>query len=155
MRKPASLLGFSLLALTLPFASNASAAPPDQGYVGAIVYGDGTEPDRIACDTLDLVKTIYAEGTKSIFAIHPKYKELAQAKGVNGDPQCTVGAYRQVRVLEDPVFLGPVENPVGDAELFFWALHVDNSPKGGRTDYWILYLDTKTDRPWLQVGTEI
>ena len=53
------------------------------------------------------------------------------------------------------MFLGPVENPVGDAELFFWALHVDNSPKGGSTDYWILYLDTRTDRPWLQVGTEI
>lgn len=154
MRNLLSHVGL-LLALTVPIASTVSAAPPDQGYIGSIVYRDGHEPDRIACDTLDLVKTIYAAGTKSIFAIHPKYKELAQSEGVNGDPQCTVGTYREVRVLEEPVFLGPVENPVGNVELFFWAIHVDNSPKGASTDYWILYLDTKTDRPWLQVGTEI
>jgi hypothetical protein len=133
----------------------AAAAPPDAGFVGAIVYRDGSEPDRIACDTLDLVKTIYAAGKETIFAIHPKYKELAQSKGINGDPQCTVGAYREVRVLEKPVFLGPVENPVGDAELFFWAIHVDNSPKGSSTDYWILYLDTEKERPHLQNGVRI
>ena len=60
-----------------------------------------------------------------------------------------------MRVVDEPVFLGPVENPVGEAELFFWAIHVDNSPRGGKADYWILYLDTKKARPWLQVGTAI
>jgi hypothetical protein len=144
-----------LLALTLPLAAAADAAPPDEGYVGAIVYKNGTEPDRIACDTLDLVTTIYDAGKETIFAIHPKYKELAETKGSYGDPQCTVGTYREVRVLEPPVLLGPVENPVGDAKLYFWAVHVDNTPKGGHADYWILYLDTKTDRPWLQVGESI
>ena len=98
MRNLLSRMGLCLVGLTLPFASTAIGAPPDEGYVGAIVYQNGTEPDRIACDTLDLVKTIYAAGKKTIFAIHPKYKELAQSKGANGDPQCTVGAYREVRV---------------------------------------------------------
>ncbi len=118
-----------LLALTLLLASPSHAGPPDEGYVGAIVYRNGTEPDRIACDQLELVKSIYDAGT--------------------------VGTYREVRVLEAPVLLGPVENPVGDAKLYLWAIHVDNSPKGGDADYWILYLDTKTARPWLQVGKSI
>jgi hypothetical protein len=154
MRNPLTL-SWLFLALTLPFVSPSEAAPPDEGYVGAIVYRNGTEPDRIACDTLDLVKTIYDAGKETVFAIHPKYRELAETKGAYGDPQCTVGTYREVRVLEQPVLLGPVSNPVGDAKLYFWAIHVDNTPKGGKADYWILYLDTKTARPWLQVGESI
>jgi hypothetical protein len=53
-----------------------------------------------------------------------------------------IGRYGQVKVLETPVFLGPIKNPIGNAGLFFWAIHVDNSPKGGNADYWVLYLDT-------------
>ncbi|HET7714414.1 MAG TPA: hypothetical protein VFK86_02195 [Bauldia sp.] len=153
MRNHLSRLGLSLVALTLPLA--AEAAPPDEGYVGAIVYRDGREPERIACDTLDLVRIIYEAGKESVFRMHPKFKELAADQGTNGNPQCTVGTYADVRVLEQPLLLGPVDNPVGDAELFLWAIHVDNSPKGGSADYWILYLDTKTERPWLQVGRSI
>ena len=155
MRNLLSRMGLCLIGLSLPFAATAIAAPPDEGYVGAIVYRDGREPDRFACDTLDLVKTIYDAGKKSVFAMHPKFQELSATKGALGDPQCTVGAYSDVRVVEQPVLLGPVENPIGNAELFFWAIHVDNSPKGGSADYWILYLDTKKARPWLQVGTAI
>ena len=80
MRNLLSRLGLSLVALTLPLASSI-AAPPDEGYVGTIVYRDGREPDRIACDTLDLVKTIYDAGKDSIFAMHPKFKELSATKG--------------------------------------------------------------------------
>ena len=84
--------------------------------------------------------------------MHPKFKELSATKGAWATPQCTVGAYREVRVVDQPVLLGPVENPVGEAELFFWAIHVDNSPKGGSADYWILYLDTKKAGPGCRSG---
>ena len=104
---------------------------------------DGREPDRFACDTLDLVKAIYYVGKDKVFAMHPKFRELAATKGAFDDAQCTVGTYDEVRVVDQPVLLGPIDNPVGDAELFFWAIHVDNTPRGGRADYWILYLDTK------------
>lgn len=155
MRNHLCLVGLPLVALTLPLASAVNAAPPDEGYVGAIVYRDGREPDRFACDSLDLVKAIYDAGKESVFHMHPKFEELAKINGDNGDPQCTVGTYRHVRVVQRPVLLGPVENPIGEAELFFWAIHVDNSPRGGSADYWILYLDTKTERPWLQAGEAI
>ena len=58
-------------------------------------------------------------------------------------------------MVEKPVLLGPIKNPVGDAQLYFWAIHVDNTPKGGSADYWMLYLDTKGEHRWLQVGTAI
>jgi hypothetical protein len=147
MRTLLCLLGLSLLV-----ASPAVADPPDRGFVGAIVYEDGREPLRFACDTLDLVKTIYDAGKDNLFLMHPKYEELAKTKGTYGDAQCTVNRYAEVKVVEPAVLLGPIVNPIGDAELFFWAVHVDNSPKGGKADYWVLYLDTKGEHPWLQVG---
>jgi hypothetical protein len=144
-----------LLGLAFLVASPAYADPPDPGFVGAIIYKDGREPDRFACDTLDLVKAIYSVGKENIFSMHPKYVELAATKGIYNEPQCSVGTYDQVRVVDEPVFLGPIDNPIGDAQLFFWAVHVDNTPKGGRADYWVLYLDTKGKHPWLEAGTGI
>jgi hypothetical protein len=73
--------------------------------------------------------------------MRPKFDELARKIGVRGEPQCLIGRYGQVKILEPPVFLGPIKNPIGNAKLFFWAIHVDNTPKGGTAEYWILYLD--------------
>jgi hypothetical protein len=94
MRTLRCLLGLSLLA-----ASPAAADPPDRGFIGAIVYEDGREPPRFACDTLDLVKRIYAVGKDNLFLMHPKYEELATEKGVYGDAQCTVSRYAEVKVI--------------------------------------------------------
>lgn len=153
MRYLPSLLGLSLLALTA--LTSAHAAPPDQGFVGTIAYRDGREADRLACASLVLVRTIYDAGKANVFLMHPKFEELAERKDDRGRPQCTTGTYGMVRVVEAPVLLGPVDNPAGDAEIFIWAIHVDDSPKGGGRDYWLLYVDTKTPRPWLQVGEAI
>ena len=144
-----------LLTLSLLLASPALADPPDKDYVGAITYENGKEPERFACDRLDLVKSIYEAGKDNIFRMRPKFDELAAAKGVRGDPQCTISQYSAIKVVEKPVLLGPIKNPVGDAQLYFWAIHVDNTPKGGSADYWMLYLDTKGEHRWLQVGTAI
>ena len=154
MRHLPSLAGLSLLA-TLPFAPISHAAPPDQGFVGAIVYRDGREAERLACDSFDLIKDINEAGKSNVFGMHPRYEELAETHGIRGKPQCTSGTYGMVRVTEPAKMLGPVHNPIGDAELFIWAIHVDDSPKGKDDDYWLLYLDTKTPRPWLQVGEAI
>jgi hypothetical protein len=150
MRHLLSLLGLSAL-----LASPALADPPDKGFVGTIAYENGTEPTRFACDRLDLVQTLYKTGQANLFTMRPKFDELAQTVGVYGEPQCSIGQYAQVKVLEPPMFLGPIENPVGDAKLFFWAIHVDNSPKGGAADYWVLYLDTRGEHTWLQAGIGI
>ena len=150
MRYLPVLVGLSLLA-ALP----AQANPPDRGYVGAIVYDNGQEPLRFACDSLELVKVIYDAGKDDAFRLYPKYRELAATAGTDGAPHCTVAKYRSIRVLEPPVLLGPTRNPIGEVELFFWAVHVDNKPKGSEADYWILYLDAKADRAWLHAGTEI
>ena len=149
MRTLPCLLGLSFL-----IAPPAAADPPDPGFIGAIVYENGFEPPRFACDRLDLVKAIYDAGKDNLFVMRDKYDELAAIKGIYGDAQCTIGQYAEVKVIETPVFLGPVANPIGDAELFFWAVHVDNSPKGGTADYWVLYLDTRDEHRWLQVGEE-
>jgi hypothetical protein len=147
MRYLPCVLGVSLLV-----AAPAYAEPPARGYVGAIVYRNGQEPLRFACDTLDLVKTIYAAGKDNLFLMRAKFDELAATEGIHREPQCLLGRYGRIRVGETPVLLGPIVNPVGNARLFFWAVHVDNSPKGGTADYWILYLDTmdETELP----GTE-
>jgi hypothetical protein len=154
MRHLPSLLGSTLLA-ALPLSTVVCAAPPDQGFVGAIVYRDGHEADRLACDSLDLIRSIYDAGKTNMFLMHPKFEDLAEVEGVRGKPQCTTGTYGAVRVAEPAVMLGPLDNPMGDAELFVWAIHVDESPKGNEEDYWLLYVDTKTPRPWLQIGTAI
>ena len=130
----------SLLGLCLLLASPAFADPPAKGFVGTLAYEDGSEPERFACDRFDLVLALYRTG--DLFRMRPKFDELARTSGVYGEPQCLIGRYGKVRVLEPPVFLGPIENPIGNAKLFFWAIHVDNSPKGGTADYWVLYLDT-------------
>ena len=130
----------SLLGLCLLLASPAFADPPAKGFVGTLAYEDGSEPERFACDRLDLVRTLYKTG--DLFQMRPKFDELVRTMGVYGEPQCLIGQYAQVKVLEPPVFLGPIKNPIGNARLFFWAIHVDNSPKGGTADYWVLYLDT-------------
>jgi len=135
MRYLLSALGISML-----FASPANADPPSKGFVGALTYQNGFEPKRYACDRLDLVRALYE--TKDLFKIRAKFDELVRTMGSYGEPQCTLAWYGQVKVLEPPVFLGPIINPAGNAKLFYWAIHVDNSPKGGRAEYWVLYLDT-------------
>jgi hypothetical protein len=145
----------SLIGLSFLLASPSFADPPDRGFVGAIVYDNGAEPQRFACDTLDLVRILYEAGKDNLFRMRPKYDELARTAGIYGEPQCSLDHYGEVKVLEPPVILGPIENPVGDAKLFFWAVHVDNSPKGGRANYWLLYLDTKDQHRWLQAGLGI
>jgi hypothetical protein len=129
-----------LLALSMLLASPAWSDPPAKGFVGAITYEDGTEPRRFACDRLDLVRRLYE--TQDLFRMRPKFDELTRTPGVYGEPQCLIGRFGTVKVLEQPLFLGPIPNPIGEAKLFFWGVHVDNSPKGGTADYWILYLDT-------------
>jgi hypothetical protein len=146
---------FCLFAASLLCVAPAQADPPDAGFVGAITYKNGVEPPRFACDSLDLVKILYSAGKSNIFGMHPKYRELAATRGIYNEPQCSVGIYREVKVLEPPVLLGPIVNPAGDVKLYFWAVHVDNSPRGGEADYWVLYLDTIGSRPWLQVGIEV
>jgi hypothetical protein len=145
----------SLLGLSIAFASPAVADPPEKGFVGTITYENGTEPTRFACDRLELVRALYDTGHDNLFLMRPKFDEMARTIGVYGEPQCSAGQYAQVKVLDQPVFLGPIKNPVGDAKLYFWALHVDNSPKGGAADYWVLYLDTRGERSWLQAGVGI
>jgi hypothetical protein len=134
----------SLIVLSALLASPAFADPPKKGFVGSLIYENGSEPERFACDRLDLVRTLYE--TRDLFQIRPKFDELVRTVGVYGEPQCLIGRYGQVKVLEPPVFLGPIANPIGNAKLFFWAIHVDNSPKAGTADYWILYLDTTTEQ---------
>jgi len=153
MRHLPSLLGLTLLAATA--CTSVHAAPPDQGFVGAIAYRDGREADRLACASLDLIRSIYDAGKTNVFLMHPKFEELAETKDDRGRPQCTAGTYGSILVVDVPVLLGPVHNPAGDAEIFIWAIHVDDSPKGVERDYWLLYVDTKTPRPWLQVGEAI
>ena len=131
---------FSVLGLSMLLASPAFADPPEKGFAGTLAYENGSEPERFACDRFDLVRTLYE--TRDLFQMRPKFDELVRTIGVYGEPQCLISRYSQVKVLEPPVFLGPIENPIGNAKLFFWAIHVDNSPKGGTADYWILYLDT-------------
>jgi hypothetical protein len=150
MRHPLSLLGFSIL-----LASPAFADPPEKGFVGTITYENGDEPRRFACDRLDLVRTLYETGQANLFLMRPKFDELVRTIGVYGEPQCRLGQYAQVKVLEPPMFLGPIKNPVGEAKLFYWAIHVDNSPKGGAADYWVLYLDTRGGYLSLQAGRGI
>lgn len=132
------LLG--LLASSLLLASPASADPPGKGFVGTLAYDDGSEPERYACDRVDLVRALYETG--DLFRMRPKFDELVRTIGVYGEPQCLIGRYGRVKVLEPPVFLGPIANPIGNVRLFFWAIHVDNTPQGGTAAYWILYLDT-------------
>ena len=150
MRHLLSLLGLSVL-----LASPAFADPPEKGFVGPITYENGLEPARFACDRLDLLKTLYDTGQENVFKMRPKFDELAQTMGVYGEPQCSIGQYSSVKVLDKPVFLGPIKNPLGNVQLFYWAVHVDNSPKGGTANYWMLYLDSRGERPWLQVGVAI
>jgi hypothetical protein len=135
MRYLLTLLGLFML-LVLP----AFADPPGGGFVGTLAYENGTEPERFACDRFDLVRILYETG--DLFQMRPKFDELARTMGVYGEPQCSIGRYGQVKVVEPPVFLGPIKNPIGNARLFFWAIHVDNSPKGDAAEYWVLYLDT-------------
>ena len=144
-----------LLGLSVLVASPAFADPPEKGFVGTIAYENGKEPDRFACDRLDLVRSIYETGKDNVLLMRAKFNELAQKVGVYGEPQCSIGQYAQVKVLEPPTFLGPIKNPIGDVKLYFWALHVDNSPKGGSADYWVLYLDTRGEHQWLQAGISI
>lgn len=129
-----------LLGLSMLLASPALSDPPGKGFVGALTYENGSEPQRFACDRLDLVRTLFETG--DLFQMRPKFDELVRTVGVYGEPQCLIGRYGMVKVLEQPLFLGPIKNPIGNAKLFFWAVHVDNSPKGGTADYWVLYLDT-------------
>jgi hypothetical protein len=143
------------VAASLLLASPAFADPPGKGFVGVIAYDNGKEPARFACDRLDLVRTLYDTGHDNLFLMRPKFDELARTPGVHGEPECSVGQYAEVKVLDPPVLLGPVRNPVGDAKLFFWAIHVDNSPKGGTADYWMLYLDTQSEPARLQAGVGI
>ena len=150
MRHLLRLFGLSVL-----LASPALADPPDKGFVGTIAYENGKEPDRFACDRLDLARILYETGKNNVLLMRAKFNELAHTVGVYGEPQCSIGRYAQVKVLEPPVFLGPIKNPIGDVKLFFWALHVDNSPKGGTANYWVLYLDTRGDHSWLQAGIAI
>ena len=150
MRHLLGLIGLSVL-----LASPAFADPPEKGFVGTIAYENGKEPDRFACDRLDLVRKIYDIGKDNVFLMRAKFNELAQTLGVYSEPQCSIGKYSEVKVVDKPIFLGPIKNPVGDVKLYFWAVHVDNSPKGGSADYWMLYLDIKGEHPWLQVGVAI
>ena len=150
MRHLLSLIGLSVL-----LASPAFADPPEKGFVGTIAYQNGKEPERFACDRLDLVRTLYETGKANIFLMRSKFDELAQTAGIYGEPQCSIGQYAKVKVLEPPVYLGPIANPVGDAKLYFWALHVDNTPKGGAADYRVLYLDARGEHPLLQAGVGI
>ena len=123
----------SLLGLAMLLASPVFADPPGKGFVGTLAYENGSEPERFACDRFDLVRTLYETG--DLFQMRPKFDELVRTMGAYGEPA-------QVKVLEPPVFLGPIKNPIGNAKLFFWIVHVDNSPKGGTADYWVLFLDT-------------
>jgi hypothetical protein len=129
-----------LIGLAALLASPAFADPPAKGFVGTLTYENGNEAERFACDRLDLVRTLYE--TRDLFQMRPKFDELVRTVGVYGEPQCLIGRYGQVKVLEPPVLVGPIANPIGTAKLFFWAIHVDNSPKAGTASYWILYLDT-------------
>ena len=147
------ITGVALAALAM--STPALANPPENGYTGPIVYENGKEPIRFACDTLALIKTIYEVGKDKPSLMRPKFIELNLVSGVHGDPQCVVGTYGAVKVVEESVFLGPLENPFGDIKLFCWAVHVSDKPKKGPADYWILYLDTKDEHPWLQVGTSL
>jgi len=53
MRHLLRLFGLSVL-----LASPAFADPPDKGFVGTIAYENGTEPNRFACDRLDLARIL-------------------------------------------------------------------------------------------------
>jgi hypothetical protein len=134
---------FKLPLVVALLGSPAFADPPAKGFVGALAYATGVEPERFACDRLDLVRTIYETG--DLYKMRPKFDQLVQTLGVYGEPQCLIARLGQVKVLDAPIFLGPIGNPVGDAQLAFWAVHVDNSPKGGTADYWVLYLDTAAE----------
>jgi hypothetical protein len=134
-----SLIGASTL-----LASPAFADPPGVGFVGTLTYESGSEPERFACDRLDLVRTLY--DTRDLFQMRLKFDQLVRTRGIYGEPQCVIGRYGRVKVLQPPVLLGPITNPIGNAKLFFWAIHVDNSPKAGTADYWILYLDTTAEQ---------
>lgn len=144
-----------LLATSFMGGDRARANPPDNGYVGAIVYENGKEAERLACDTLPLVKEIYDAAKENVFLARSKFDELAQITGIYNEAQCMIGPFGAVKVLGSEL-LGPIVNPMGSKYKFYmWAIHVDNSPKGGTSDYWMLYLDTKDDHAWLRVGQGI
>src|SRR5690348_160187 len=93
MRHLLGLIGLSVL-----LVSPALADPPEKGYVGTIAYENGKEPDRFACDRLDLVRKIYDIGKDNVFLMRTKFTELAQTMGVYNEPQCSIGRYSEVKV---------------------------------------------------------
>lgn len=100
---------------------------------------DGSAPPRIGCDTLDQVKQIYEAGKDNIFLIKPKVDELAKTLDALGEPVCViVHLARPGRVIES-VKLGPIINPIGDAKLAYWAVHM--RAISGPGEVWVMLLD--------------
>lgn len=96
---------------------------------------------RIACDTLDQLKQIYSAGKDNASLIRSKVIELAQETNERGEAACVVASYANVSVL-GVKYLGPINNPVNDAELGVYAVHVDLSPYApDPIDFWIFYPD--------------
>ena len=120
--------------------------------VSAEVPGMGVQPDafanreRVSCDEFDQLKALYNAGKNNFFFIRSTMEVMVKEAGPNqyGDPVCTVRTYPNVKVL-GAVYLGPIDNFIGDAKLGFYAVHVDTSPYGQTaTDFWILWLDEQT-----------
>ncbi len=140
----------SAMAAVLLFAemSPALADPPTKGFVGDLVDRHGKQLNYFACDTLRLLRILYQPGKSDLGKMGAKFKKLARTKGAYAEPQCAYVPYNQIKVLEPPIFLGPIKNPGKDqGELFAWAVHVDNSPKGGDANYWVMYTDEKGTNP--------
>ena len=117
--------------------SPAFADPPEKGFVGTLAYENGLPPS--ALPAIGSTSCAHFIETGDLFQMRSEFDGDSCARWESyGEPQCLIGRYGQVKVLEPPVFLGPIKNPIGNAKLFFWAVHVDNSPKGGTADYWVL-----------------
>src|SRR5262249_11224431 len=65
-----------LVGLSTLFAGPVFADPPGKGFVGTLTYDNGSEPERFACDRLDLVRTLYE--TRDLFQMRPKFDELVR-----------------------------------------------------------------------------
>ena len=66
-----------LLGLSVLVASPAFADPPEKGFVGTIAYENGKEPDRFACDRLDLVRDIYDTGKDNVLLMRARGDPIA------------------------------------------------------------------------------
>lgn len=132
----------AVAAIVLMLATPANAEPPPVGFRGPLAYPDGRIPARIACDTLQQVTAVYEAGKVNLFFMRPMADKIAREnRNEHGEPACMVGQWGPALVT-DRKELGPIVNPVGDAEMVMWAVQVE-SAKGYR--FWILVIDVKTD----------